>query len=160
MILSKILLESSFVLFITKSEIRICMENHFPLHHTRRRFTLLQNLSLSNKFIIWRHSKRKYKRDSDLWSALCRSFSCNYFLIKAIEYLIHYLLDPLCEKYYITEQRYLEPDNRKKRCYTLVKWGYSIVYYLLSSLWAYKILIGTNFMPTWLGGNGSPYNLQ
>lgn len=46
-----------------------------------------------------------------------------------------------------------------KRSYTLVKWGYSIIYYIISSIWSYKILCGTRFMPTWLGGNGSPYIL-
>ena len=70
--------------------------------------------------------------------------------------LVHYLLDGPCEKYYITNERYLEPESRKRRCYTLVKWGYSIVYYLVSSLWAYKILRPTSFMPTWLGGSGDP----
>jgi hypothetical protein len=78
---------------------------------------------------------------------------------QVIDWLIHYYFDGLCEKYYITEQRYTDPESRKKRCYTLVKWGYSIVYYLISSLWAYKILVGTHFMPTWLGGLGSPYSM-
>lgn len=60
-------------------------------------------------------------------------------------------------KHYITEERYLDPEARKKRCYTLVKWGYSIIYYLISSIWCYKILCETRFMPTWLGGKGSPF---
>ncbi len=37
-----------------------------------------------------------------------------------------------------------------------MKWGYTILYYFISSVWCYKILCGTRFMPTWLGGNGSP----
>lgn len=37
-----------------------------------------------------------------------------------------------------------------------MKWGYSLGYYALSSIWAYKIMIGTSFMPEWMGGNGHP----
>ena len=73
--------------------------------------------------------------------------------------LVHYLFDDLIEKYYITDQRYTEPEARKKRCYTLVKWGYSSLYYLFSSVWAFLILKETTFMPTWLGGKGSPYTM-
>ena len=62
-------------------------------------------------------------------------------------------------KYDITDQRYIEPEAKKKRSYTLVKWGYTCIYYLFSSLWAYKILRETDFMPVWLGGKGSPYTL-
>ncbi len=76
-----------------------------------------------------------------------------------VDLLVHHLLDGPCEKYYITEQRYLSPESRKKRSYTLVKWGYSILYYLVSSVWAYKIIRETTFMPTWLGGSGDPFNL-
>jgi len=63
-------------------------------------------------------------------------------------------------KYYITEERYLEASSRKKRCFTLVKWGYSLVYYAISSAWAYKIMVDTAFMPTWLGGIGDPYSMS
>ena len=73
--------------------------------------------------------------------------------------IIHHIFDPLCQQHYITEERYTEPEQKVKRSYTLVKWGYSIGYYLLSSAWAYKIMVGTQFMPTWLGGLGSPLTL-
>ena len=76
-----------------------------------------------------------------------------------MDWLIHYFFDPLCYKYYITENKYIEHEARKKRVFTLVKWGYSIIYYFFSSIWAYKIMIGTTFMPTWLGGLGSPYTM-
>lgn len=54
---------------------------------------------------------------------------------------------------------YVDPVARKKRCYTLVKWGYSIIYYALSSLACFIILRKTSYFPTWLGGNGSPMNI-
>lgn len=40
-----------------------------------------------------------------------------------------------------------------------MKWGYSMIYYLASSIWAYKIIKETSFMPTWLGGFGSPFSI-
>lgn len=76
-----------------------------------------------------------------------------------MDLLIHYMFDDLCAKYYITEERYTDPESKKKRCYTLVKWGYSIIYYLFSSIWAYLIMRNTHFMPTWLGGLGSPLSM-
>lgn len=83
-------------------------------------------------------------------------FSIAYTLF---DLLVHYLLDDACEQHFITEERYVEPEAKKKRSYTLVKWSYSMLYYLASSIWAYKILINTQFMPTWLGGLGSPYSM-
>ena len=77
-----------------------------------------------------------------------------------MDWLIHYYFDPLCYKYYITENRYTSDESRKKRVYTLVKWGYSIIYYFFTSIWAYKIMINTKFMPTWLGGLGSPFDMH
>lgn len=73
--------------------------------------------------------------------------------------LIHHYFDELCAKYYITDQRYTDLESKKKRCYTLVKWGYSIIYYLISSVWAYTIIRQTSFMPVWLGGNGNPLSI-
>lgn len=72
---------------------------------------------------------------------------------------VHYLFDDLCEKYYINHQTYQEPISRKNRCYTLVKWAYSTIYYACSSLAAVVLLKGTSYYPTWLGGHGSPQNV-
>ena len=72
-----------------------------------------------------------------------------------MDMLIHHYFDPIFEEHYITESRYIDPVLRKKRCYTLVKWAYSILYYIISSIWGYKIMIGTTLMPTWLGGHGN-----
>ena len=72
--------------------------------------------------------------------------------------LIHYLLDPLCLKYYINETKY-EGKSKEKRVFTLVKWAYSIFYYFFSSIIAFLLIKDTSFFPTWLGGSGSCLNL-
>ena len=66
----------------------------------------------------------------------------------------HKIFESLCEKYYISHTKYPEAEARKKRCYTLVKFGFSVVYYTVTSVLAYFILLDTSFMPSWLGGNG------
>ena len=76
-----------------------------------------------------------------------------------MDFLIHHYFDPIFEAHYITTSKYIDPEACKKRCYTLVKWAYSIIYYLLSSAWAYKIMLGCEMFPTWLGGNGSVHNM-
>jgi hypothetical protein len=38
----------------------------------------------------------------------------------------------------------------------LVKWGYSIIYYALSSIAGYIVLKDTIYFPKWLGGKGDP----
>lgn len=78
-------------------------------------------------------------------------------MIKGFDWFVHYVFDDLCEKYYLNRERYATDEERKKRSYTLVKWGYSIGYYLISSIWCYKILMDTTFFPTWLGGSGDPF---
>ena len=35
-----------------------------------------------------------------------------------------------------------------------MKWAYSIIYYLFSSIWAYSILTKTVYLPSWMGGLG------
>jgi hypothetical protein len=70
------------------------------------------------------------------------------------DFLSHRIFDSICEKYYISHTKYPNPEARRKRCYTIVKWGFSIFYYALTSVTAYFILLNTSFMPTWLGGNG------
>lgn len=46
---------------------------------------------------------------------------------------------------------------RKKKCYTIVKAFFSAVFYLGSSIWAYKIMVNGTLLPPWLGGTGSFY---
>ena len=41
-----------------------------------------------------------------------------------------------------------------KKCYSLVKWAFSLVYYAFTSAYAYYILYHTDYLPTWLGGSG------
>lgn len=72
--------------------------------------------------------------------------------------LIHYLLDPLCIKYYLNETKY-EGKSREKRAFTLVKWAYSIFYYFFSAIIAFLLIKDTSFFPTWLGGSGACTNL-
>ena len=43
---------------------------------------------------------------------------------------------------------------RRKRCETLVKWAYSMSYYIFSSYWAYTILKEADILPGFLGGQG------
>ena len=95
----------------------------------------------------------------ELWSPLCLSVFSSSSLTQIFDWLVHYYLDDLCFKHYIVEVKYPDIEARRKRSYTLVKWAYSIFYYLVTSMWAYKIMIGTTFMPTWLGGLGSPYTM-
>jgi hypothetical protein len=66
----------------------------------------------------------------------------------------HKLFDSVCAKYYISHTKYPTEEERKKRCYTLVKWGFSIFYYGITSIFAYFILLDTSYMPSWLGGSG------
>jgi hypothetical protein len=73
------------------------------------------------------------------------------------DWAVHYFFDELCDKYYINWEKYPSEEERKKRCYTLVKWGYSIGYYLVSSVWCYTILMDTTYFPSWLGGRGDPF---
>jgi hypothetical protein len=68
--------------------------------------------------------------------------------------LTHYLLDDKCVQYYINDTKYPTEEQRKKKAYTIIKWTYSIVYYSISSIVGYLILLPTTFMPTWLGGDG------
>ena len=42
--------------------------------------------------------------------------------------------------------------------YTLVKWSYSIVYYIIASIAAILLIKDTSFFPTWLGGSGSSFD--
>jgi hypothetical protein len=76
------------------------------------------------------------------------------FLFVFADMMSHRIFDPLCEKYYISHVKYPVEEARKKRCYTIVKWGFSIFYYAITSIFAYLILLPTSYMPTWLGGDG------
>lgn len=75
------------------------------------------------------------------------------------DFMVHYLFDGLCEKYFIDHKKYSDPEARKKRCYTLVKWGFSIIYYSFTSIACFILLKNTTYFPTWLGGTGSPANI-
>jgi hypothetical protein len=71
---------------------------------------------------------------------------------------VHYLFDDLCIKYYLDQNKYVG-KSKEKRAYTLVKWGYSIIYYFFSTIAAFLLIKDTTFFPSWLGGNGSCLNL-
>jgi hypothetical protein len=73
--------------------------------------------------------------------------------------MVHYFFDDLCDKYFINHNSFTDPVVRKNRCYTITKWGYSIIYYSLSSVAAIALLKNTSYFPTWLGGKGSPRNI-
>ena len=46
-----------------------------------------------------------------------------------------------------------------KKAFSVVKWQYSNIYYIGTSLFAYYLIKDTKFMPTFFGGNGSVYTL-
>jgi hypothetical protein len=72
---------------------------------------------------------------------------------------LHYLFDDWVEKNYLRESKYTSPEARKRRSYTIVRWGYNIIYYTWASITAYILVKDTTFLPPWLGGNGSIYSL-
>lgn len=50
-------------------------------------------------------------------------------------------------------------ETRMKKSYCIVKWAYSAVYYMGTSVAAYILLKDTSFFPSFLGGHGSVYSL-
>jgi hypothetical protein len=59
--------------------------------------------------------------------------------------------------------KFNDEKSRKNRAYSLVKWSYSIIYYLISSFWAYYLLKNTSYFPSWFGGiypDGGFHNLH
>ena len=153
---TRITIYSNFYLNI---EDLVHMENLLPFRAWYWSPPLPKSLHISDSRIFWWCSGRKYNRNVSLWIVICPCLQCITFQTQFVDLLIHEYFDGLCEQYYITEERYVEPEAKKKRSYTLVKWGYTSIYYILSSAWAYKILIGTSFMPTWLGGKDSPFTM-
>ena len=71
---------------------------------------------------------------------------------------IHKIFDPLCEKYYIKHEKYQDKEFRMKRCYTLVKWGYSMFYYLFSSSIGLYLVMETKLLPTWMDSDSDCFN--
>jgi hypothetical protein len=138
---------------------RNLVENHIHSGFYRSRDAVQESVRVPDARVLQGDPLREHLGNAALRPALRRPVHSTPPPTQGFDLLVHHLLDGPCEKYYITEQRYLSPESRKKRSYTLVKWGYSIVYYLISSVWAYKIIRETSFMPTWLGGNGNPLNM-
>jgi hypothetical protein len=68
------------------------------------------------------------------------------------------ILNPWVMNHFLRFDKYQEPESRKRRCHTLAKMIYSLVYYLISSAVSYMLIVGTSMMPTWLGGNGQCIN--
>ena len=85
------------------------------------------------------------------------AFTVNSPITQGFDLLVHYIFDDWCLHHILTDERY-EGSARPKRAYTLVKWMYSIFYYLVSSTAAYYLLKDTSFFPTWLGGSGTCHN--
>lgn len=46
------------------------------------------------------------------------------------------------------------------KAFSIVKWQYSNIYYIATSISAYYLLKPTKFMPSFFGGNGSVYSLS
>jgi hypothetical protein len=55
--------------------------------------------------------------------------------------------------------RYTDPVSRQKKSRVIVRWGFNIFYYSLTSIIGYILIKNTSFLPPMLGGNGSIYSL-
>lgn len=73
--------------------------------------------------------------------------------------MVHYLFDDWVDKNYLRENKYTDPVVRKRRSHTLVRWAEHTVYYICTTITGYILIKDTAFMPRFLGGHGSIYNL-
>ena len=91
-------------------------------------------------------------------------FAVVYIVIHAniqfVDYVIHYYFDGWAEKYYLRKDRYTDPVSRQKKSRVVVRWGFNIFYYSLTSISGYLLIKNTSFLPPILGGNGSVYSLS
>lgn len=120
-------------------------------------FYTAKSLCFPNSWTLQVSTSRKFVRNVDLRIAFRSNLYGTYLSTQIFDFIVHHFLDDLCAEFYITGEKYTTPEDKKKRCYTLVKWAYSLVYYLISSVWCYTILKQTTYLPTWLGGKGDPY---
>lgn len=71
--------------------------------------TLPEGVRLSDSPSVWNHQRRKHVWNSHLWSSLCCGIFSTNSPIQIFDWLIHYYLDDVCAKHYITDKRYVEP---------------------------------------------------
>lgn len=55
--------------------------------------------------------------------------------------------------------KYTDAVSRQKKSRVLVRWGFNIFYYSLTSIIGYILIKNTAFLPPFLGGSGSVYTL-
>lgn len=78
-------------------------------------------------------------------------------LTQGLDYLSHYLFDEWVEKNYLRQDKYKDKVVRMKKSYTIVKWGFGIVFYSFTSTFAYILLKDSYYLPPFLGGSGSVF---
>jgi hypothetical protein len=109
---------------------------------------------LSNKIYLYQTSEyfQGIKKGSFFELAVFGTLGAIIFVI--CDTLFHYALDEKCAQHYINKEKYPTEEARKKKAYTVVRWGFSLLYYGASSTAAFLIIQPTSFMPNWLGGDG------
>lgn len=68
-------------------------------------------------------------------------------------------MDAWVEKNYLRRDKYFDAASRQKKSRVIVRWGFNIFYYSLTSAFAYSLLKNTSFLPPILGGHGDVYSL-
>jgi hypothetical protein len=76
-----------------------------------------------------------------------------FFFIMGEE-LAHRKFDRECEMKFICWKMYPITQKRQFRSFMIVKWGWNVLYYIVSVIWGYMVLKDTSIMPSILGGNG------
>lgn len=79
--------------------------------------------------------------------------------MKVFDWLWHRKVDDWVFNNYLSTERYADELARRRRSFTIAKWGYSEIYYFCSSIIGYLLIQNTSFMPEFLGGSGSVHNV-
>ena len=126
------------VLFTGISVMMVCLSGKIYQFHTRPEFAGL---------------KKGYISDLLMYAVPVA------LLHSLFDWAWHQKVDDYVFKHYLSQDRYADEVARRRRSYTIAKWGYSLIYYLLSSVLGYCIVRETSFLPSFLGGHGSVYSL-
>lgn len=73
---------------------------------------------------------------------------------------MHKWFDSVVEKYWLRRDKYPDMETRMRKSFSIVKWHYSNLYYIGTSVSAYLLIKDTKFLPWFFGGNGSVYSLS
>lgn len=64
-------------------------------------------------------------------------------IIEITDHYWHKVADPWVLNNFLTLKRYDDIESRKKRSYTIAKWGYFLFYYLGTSIGGYLLIKDT-----------------